>query len=138
MAKKKVPVTFPPRPEIPSVQVGVLYEYRGRNSDLCGERVKVIGDLWEGSGSPLYAHLVEVRVIKRPKGAKKTEPPSIETNQTFGCDPRWLSDGGLAPYEKWHNELAKDNKNIKAATTDDRRGILEDPDAFDQGIIWEE
>lgn len=135
---KKAAITFPPRPDIPPVQIDVLYQYRGRNHDLNGEWVKVISEKWEGAASPLFAHLVEVRVMKRPKGAKKTETPTIETDQTFGCDPRWLSDGGLAPYEKYHNELAAGNKNIKAATVDDHRAVLEDPDAFDQGIIWED
>lgn len=114
---------WPPRPAIPVVTEGVVYQYQGINREFTSKKVKVIALSWPGSSSPLDAHLVHVQVVGR--GGKLLE-------STFGCDPRWLSDGGLSPYSAYHNELAKGNKNMRAVAAEPFG--LTDPD--DQGELW--
>jgi hypothetical protein len=116
---------WPARPAIAAVIEGLVYQYQGVNKDLHGKKVKVIAQSWPGSTSPLDAHLVHVQVMGR-KGPTQT---------TFGCDPRWLSDGGLSPYSDYHNQLAQGNKNLKIATAEPFG--LSDPDE-DQVDLWDD
>lgn len=117
---------FPPRPVIPPIGIDRIYTYRGVNKDLRGKRVRVIGMAWPGE--PDNPALVHVQVLK----GKNNAP----TSTTFGCDARWLAEGKeLCPYEIYHNELARGNKNIKPAVVDKNFG-LEEAEAFDQGTIW--
>lgn len=100
---------WPPRPPIPSVSLGAVLQYQGGNNGLKNKSVKVIALSWPGSSDPADAHLVHVQVL----GAK-----GQPTDQTFGCDPRWLSTNGLSPYRQYSNDLSRGNKNIKPATAE--------------------
>jgi hypothetical protein len=97
-------MTFPPRPPIPAVFVGKVYTYECCGKAYRKKKVKVIGDHWPGSNDPVDTHLVLVQLIDK-KGQL--------IGSSFGCDPRWLTDGGLSPYSRYHNEVAKENKNIQ-------------------------
>lgn len=97
-------MTFPARPPIPIVFVGRVYTYEGCGKAYRKKKVKVIGDRWPGSNDPVDAHLVSAQLIDK-KGQL--------IGSAFGCDPRWLADGGLSLYARYHNEVSKENKNIQ-------------------------
>jgi hypothetical protein len=95
---------LPDRPPVPAVFVGRVYTYEGCGKIYRKKKVKVIATRWHGSSLESDSHLVHVQLIGK-KGKL--------TDFTFGCDPRWLTDGGLSTYGRYHNELAKENKNIQ-------------------------
>ena len=117
-------VTWPPRPAVPAVVEGASYQYQGRCKDWNGKKVRVIALAWPGSSLPADAHLVHCVVLGR--NGKPTQ-------ETFGCDPRWLSDGGLSPYSQYHNDLARGNKNMREVAAEPFG--LSDPD--EQGNLWQ-
>lgn len=118
---------MPKRPTAPKPTVGQAYQYQGRQKDFSGKQVRVIADRWPGSSSAADACLVHVQVLGR-----KGQP----TEATFGCHPGWLSQSGPAPYTRYHNELAKGNKAIKAAKVEPI-GLV-DPEDQDQLLLMAE
>lgn len=95
--------SLPSRPPVQRVFVGRIYTYEGCGKTYRKKRVKVVAEKWPGSSALSDSHLVHAQLV-----GKKGEL----LGSTFGCDPRWLTDGGLSPYSRYHNELAKENKNI--------------------------
>jgi hypothetical protein len=116
---------WPPRPAVPAVVEGGTYQYQGRCKEWNDKKVRVISLTWPGSSLPTDAHLVHCVVL-----GQKGKP----TQETFGCDPRWLSDGGLSPYSAYHNDLSRGNKNIREATA--KPFGLSDPE--EQGDLWQD
>lgn len=97
-------MSLPTRPPVPIVYVGKVYTYEGCCKAYRKKKVKVIAGRWAGSNNSDDAHLVVTQLIDK-KGQL--------IGSSFGCDPRWLTDGGLSPYSRYHNELARENKNIQ-------------------------
>jgi hypothetical protein len=113
-------------PPIPDVRVGQEYTYQGMRKGFKDKRVRVIADHWPGSNSPEDAYLVHVARL----GSK-----GEVTQDTWGCDPRWLSPDGkqASPYLEYHNRVSKAVAKMKpVAVTREPFGLADAEDELEQ------
>jgi len=115
----------PPKPAPTPVTVGMTYTYQGRG-DMSGKQVRVLAHGHNGDAS-----LASVVVLK----GKAQDP----TDTTFGCDPRWLAlPGERSAFAIWDAALRKFQGSQPLKNQQRIAQGIEDPDQFDQAVIWEQ